>query len=85
MSNFFAEQGRTRVCGEAYMEYAAAAKPAENAAQREKSHFRMDTQLGDAHTPHLPHIGKSFQHLHQAVLLQRGHPLFGGLHEELLG
>jgi len=25
------------------MEYAAAAKPAENAAQREKGHFWMDT------------------------------------------
>jgi hypothetical protein len=26
------------------MEYVAAAKPAENAAQRKKSHFRMDTE-----------------------------------------
>ena len=40
MSNFRVEQGRTR---EAYMEYVAAAKPAENAAQREKGHFWMDT------------------------------------------
>ena len=43
MSNFRVEQGRTMVCGEAYMEYAAAAKPAENAAQRKKGHFWMDT------------------------------------------
>ncbi len=27
MSNFFVEQGRTRVCGEAYSTYAAAGKP----------------------------------------------------------
>jgi hypothetical protein len=29
--------------GEAYMEYAAAEEPAENAAQRKKGHFWMDT------------------------------------------
>jgi len=28
------------------MQYAAAAKPAENAAQREKGHFWMDTNWG---------------------------------------
>jgi hypothetical protein len=42
MRNFLAEQGRTRVCGEAYMEYVAAAKPPEKAVQREKGHFWMD-------------------------------------------
>jgi hypothetical protein len=43
MSNFFVEQGRTRVFAEAYLEYAAGGKPAENAAHRKKGHFRMET------------------------------------------
>jgi hypothetical protein len=43
MSNFFDEQGRTRVFAEAYMKYVAGEKPAENAAHRKKSHFWMET------------------------------------------
>jgi hypothetical protein len=43
MSNFFDEQGRTRVSAEAYIGYVAGGKPAENAAHRKKGHFRMET------------------------------------------
>jgi hypothetical protein len=43
MSSFFDEQGRTRVSAEAYIEYVAGGKPAENAAHRKKGHFRMET------------------------------------------
>jgi hypothetical protein len=43
MSSFFDEQGRTRVFAKAYIEYVAGEKPAENAAHRKKSHFRMET------------------------------------------
>ncbi|OEU44339.1 MAG: hypothetical protein BBJ60_12660 [Desulfobacterales bacterium S7086C20] len=43
MSNFFSEQGRTRVYAETYFSYVAGAKPAENAAQRKKGHFWMAT------------------------------------------
>jgi DNA polymerase-4 len=39
MSNFFDEQGRTRVYTEAYMSYAAGVKPAENAAHWKKEPF----------------------------------------------
>jgi len=42
MSNFFEEQGRTRVFAEAYLKYVAGEKPAENAAVRKKGHFRID-------------------------------------------
>jgi hypothetical protein len=42
-SSFFDEQGRTRVSAEAYIEYVAGGKPAENAAHRKKGHFRMET------------------------------------------
>ena len=45
MSSFFDEQGRTRVSAEAYIEYVAGGKPAENAAHRKKGHFRMETRL----------------------------------------
>jgi hypothetical protein len=46
MSNFFDEQGRTRVFAEAYIKYVAGGKPAQNATQQhkaEKGHFRMET------------------------------------------
>jgi hypothetical protein len=43
MSNFFDEQGRTRVYAKAYFKYVAGGKPAENAAHREKGHFRKKT------------------------------------------
>ena len=43
MSSFFDEQGRTRVSAEAYIEYVAGGKPAENAAQRKKGPFWMET------------------------------------------
>jgi hypothetical protein len=50
MSNFLAEQGRTRGCGEAYKSYVAAGNPADNPAvggtQREKGHFWTDTNRG---------------------------------------
>jgi hypothetical protein len=42
MSSFFDEQGHTRVSAEAYIEYVAGGKPAENAAHRKKGHFRME-------------------------------------------
>jgi hypothetical protein len=45
MSSFFDEQGRTRVSAEAYIEYVAGGKPAENAAHQNKAkkgHFRME-------------------------------------------
>jgi hypothetical protein len=45
MSSFFDEQGRTRVSAEAYIEYVAGGKPAENAAHRKKGHFRMETTI----------------------------------------
>jgi hypothetical protein len=44
MGDFFADQGRTRVFVEAYLEYAADAKPAENADQREKIHLGVENQ-----------------------------------------
>jgi hypothetical protein len=39
MSNFFDEQGRTRVYEEAYWQYVDEVKPAENAAHRKKGHL----------------------------------------------
>jgi len=45
MSSFFDEQGRTRISAEAYIEYVAGGKPAENAAHRKKGHFRMEINL----------------------------------------
>jgi hypothetical protein len=44
MSNFFDEQGRTRVSAKAYMKYVAGGKPAENTAHRKKGHFRINTK-----------------------------------------
>jgi hypothetical protein len=38
MRDFFDAQGRTKVFAEAYLKYAADAKPAENAAHRKKNH-----------------------------------------------
>jgi hypothetical protein len=43
MSNFYPDQGRTRVCGEVYVLYAADEKPAENAELGKKGHFWVDT------------------------------------------
>jgi hypothetical protein len=46
MSNFFDEQGRTRVYAEVHIECVAGGKPAENAAHQNKAkkgHFRMET------------------------------------------
>jgi len=45
MSSFCDEQGRTRISAEAYIEYVAGGKPAENAAHRKKGHFRMEINL----------------------------------------
>jgi hypothetical protein len=43
ISSFFDEQGRTKVSAEAYTQYVAGGKPAENAAHRKKGHFQMET------------------------------------------
>jgi hypothetical protein len=43
MSNFFDEQGHTGISAEAYIEYVAGGKSAENAARWKKGHFRMET------------------------------------------
>jgi len=45
MSNFFDEQGRTRVSAETHIEYVAGGKPVGNAAHRERSRFRMETDV----------------------------------------
>jgi hypothetical protein len=62
MSNFCVEQGRTWVCGEAYIKYVAAAKsrhgvnnPAIGGTQLKKGHFWMDTDMAYRHTPLLFH------------------------------
>ncbi len=43
MNNFYPDQCRTRVCGEAYVLYAATEKTAENAEHDKKGHLWMDT------------------------------------------
>jgi hypothetical protein len=45
MRDFFVELGRTRVFAEAYIQVRRKRKPAENDAQRKKSHFWMETRL----------------------------------------
>ena len=43
MSNFFDEQGRTRVLARGVLLVRRGLKPAENAAHRKKGHFPMET------------------------------------------
>jgi hypothetical protein len=46
MKDFFVELGRTRVFAEAYREVRRRWRPAENDAQRKKSHFWMEIRRG---------------------------------------
>jgi hypothetical protein len=44
MSNFYPDQGRTRVSGEAYVLYTAAEKPVENEDPDKKGQLWMETR-----------------------------------------
>jgi hypothetical protein len=57
MRDFFVELGRTKVFAEAYTNVRRKRKPAENDAQRKKSHFWMETRLVPPLTiPFLPRL-----------------------------
>ena len=45
MNSFCSDQGRTRVCDETYVLYAANGKSAENTEQGKKSHLWINTKL----------------------------------------